>query len=319
MYVDKTLAGIKAVQTLSRLNRARPNKTDTFVLDFMNRSEVIREAFADYYRTSILAEETDPNQLHDLKAQLDNAQVYTPQQVAELVERYLSGKDRGELTPSPTPASRPTWLSARMNRSRSKAPRKRLPGSTHSCRRRCPTQTRSGKNSPSCSTSSSRSCRRPQTRTCRRESSRPSTWTVTGLRSKPRKGCPSTTRMPKIGPAPTGDGGGGRTEPELEPLSRIIAACNETWGTEFTDADKVAELIRTLPDQVVADTAYRNARHNSDAQNARIEHDAALRRLITSMVRTNTELFRAYTEKPGFRSWLNDQIFWLTYLDDATQ
>ena len=99
MYVDKTLAGIKAVQTLSRLNRARPNKTDTFVLDFMNSSEVIREAFADYYRTTILAEETDPNQLHDLKAQLDNAQVYTPQQVDELVERYLSGKDRGELDP----------------------------------------------------------------------------------------------------------------------------------------------------------------------------------------------------------------------------
>ncbi len=123
--------------------------------------------------------------------------------------------------------------------------------------------------------------------------------------------------MPKIGPAPTGDGGGGRTEPELEPLSRIIAACNDAYGTDFTDADKVAELIRTLPDQVVADTAYRNARRNSDAQNARIEHDAALRRLITSMVRTNTELFRAYTENPGFRSWLNDQMFWLTYLDDA--
>ena len=99
MYVDKTLAGIKAVQILSRLNRARPNKTDTFVLDFMNSSDVIREAFEDYYRTTILAEETDPNNLHDLKARLDNLQVYTPQQVNELVEGYLSGKDRGELDP----------------------------------------------------------------------------------------------------------------------------------------------------------------------------------------------------------------------------
>ncbi len=93
------MAGIKAVQTLSRLNRARPNKTDTFVLDFMNSSDVIREAFSDYYRTTILAEETDPNKLHDLKAQLDNPQVYTPQQVDELVEGYLTGKDRGELDP----------------------------------------------------------------------------------------------------------------------------------------------------------------------------------------------------------------------------
>ena len=121
----------------------------------------------------------------------------------------------------------------------------------------------------------------------------------------------------EIDPVPAG-GGGGLREPELEPLSRIVATFNETWGTDFTDADKVAELIRTLPDQVVADTAYRNARRNSDPQNARIEHDAALRRLITSMVRTNTELFRAYTENPDFRAWLSDQMFWLTYLDDDT-
>jgi type I restriction enzyme R subunit len=60
MYVDKQLAGIKAVQTLSRLNRARPQKTDTFVLDFMNDIDTITMAFADYYRTTILSEETDP-------------------------------------------------------------------------------------------------------------------------------------------------------------------------------------------------------------------------------------------------------------------
>ena len=68
MYVDKILSGIKAVQTLSRLNRAHPQKHDAFVLDFRNDADTIREAFADYYRTTILSEETDPNKLHDLKA-----------------------------------------------------------------------------------------------------------------------------------------------------------------------------------------------------------------------------------------------------------
>ena len=72
MYVDKHLSGIKAVQTLSRLNRAHPQKHDVFVLDFMNDSKTIEEAFADYYRTTILSEETDPNKLHDLKATLLN-------------------------------------------------------------------------------------------------------------------------------------------------------------------------------------------------------------------------------------------------------
>ena len=61
MYVDKTLSGIKAVQTLSRLNRAHPKKHAVFVLDFMNDAETIEAAFADYYRRTILSEETDPD------------------------------------------------------------------------------------------------------------------------------------------------------------------------------------------------------------------------------------------------------------------
>src|SRR5205085_1829445 len=76
MYVDKGLSGIKAVQTLSRLNRAHPKKHDTFVLDFMNDVDTIQKAFESYYRTTILSQETDPNKLHDLKSDLDAAQVY---------------------------------------------------------------------------------------------------------------------------------------------------------------------------------------------------------------------------------------------------
>ena len=68
MYVDKILSGVKAVQTLSRLNRARRGKHDAMVLDFANDADTIQDAFADYYRTTVLAEETDPDRLHDLKA-----------------------------------------------------------------------------------------------------------------------------------------------------------------------------------------------------------------------------------------------------------
>ncbi len=67
MYVDKALSGIKAVQTLSRLNRAHPQKYDCFVLDFQDNSEPITFAFQDYYRATLLSEETDPDKLHDLK------------------------------------------------------------------------------------------------------------------------------------------------------------------------------------------------------------------------------------------------------------
>ena len=99
MYVDKVLSGVKAVQTLSRLNRAHPEKHNAFVLDFVNDADMIQTAFADYYRTTVLAEETDPDRLHDLKAELDGFQVYDPSQIDDLVERYLAGADRDRLDP----------------------------------------------------------------------------------------------------------------------------------------------------------------------------------------------------------------------------
>ncbi len=99
MYVDKVLSGIKAVQTLSRLNRAHPKKHDVFVLDFTNDADTIQDAFADFYRTTILAEETDPNKLHDLKSALDGYQVYAAAQVDDLVALYLGGADRDRLDP----------------------------------------------------------------------------------------------------------------------------------------------------------------------------------------------------------------------------
>ena len=99
MYVDKPLSGIKAVQTLSRLNRAHPQKHDTFVLDFQNDVDIIQAAFADYYRTTILSAETDPNKLHDLKANLDGYQVYNEESIDQLVALYLGGAERDQLDP----------------------------------------------------------------------------------------------------------------------------------------------------------------------------------------------------------------------------
>lgn len=97
MYVDKTLTGVKAVQALSRLNRASPGKTETFVLDFANKPEVIIDSFQPYYRTTTLSHETDPNKLHDMQAVLDNAGVYDDALVHRFVERYLANAERPEL------------------------------------------------------------------------------------------------------------------------------------------------------------------------------------------------------------------------------
>lgn len=76
MYADKVLSDIKAFQTFSRLNRAHPQKHEVFVLDFMNDTDTIQVTFSDYYRTTILSEENDPNKLHYLKSDLDSYQVF---------------------------------------------------------------------------------------------------------------------------------------------------------------------------------------------------------------------------------------------------
>ncbi len=75
MYVDKKLSGVRAVQTLSRLNRTHPGKTDAFVLDFANSEEEILEAFQPYYEKTTLTSTTDPNMLYDLKVQIENYQI----------------------------------------------------------------------------------------------------------------------------------------------------------------------------------------------------------------------------------------------------
>ena len=150
MYVDKILSGVKAVQTLSRLNRAHPKKHDAFVLDFNNDADTIQDAFADYYRTTVLAEETDPDRLHDLKAALDGYQVYAPAQLDELVERYLSGADRDRLDPILDTVSRSTGSSwTRTAKWTSRARRRRSSGPTGSWPQSCPTPTPSGRSFPS--------------------------------------------------------------------------------------------------------------------------------------------------------------------------
>lgn len=91
MYVDKPLSGIKAVQTLSRLNRTCPGKDDTFVLDFVNDPLEIKDSFQPYYETTSLEEVTDPNILYDLQSELEPYQVYTEEEVRAVNELELKG------------------------------------------------------------------------------------------------------------------------------------------------------------------------------------------------------------------------------------
>ena len=104
-------------------------------------------------------------------------------------------------------------------------------------------------------------------------------------------------------------------EQELDRLSSILKAFNDQFGNiPWTDADRVHKLItEEIPARVAVDTAYQNARKNSDRQNARIEHDKALMRVMTAVLRDDTELFKQFMDNESFKRWMTDTVFGLTY------
>jgi type I restriction enzyme R subunit len=315
MYVDKILSGIKAVQTLSRLNRAHPQKHDVFVLDFMNDSETIQAAFSDYYRTTILSDETDPNKLHDLKAALDARQVYAEADVERLVALYLGGADRDRLDPildacvatykeqldedgqvdfkgkakaftrsydflaSILPYTNADWekLSIFLNFLVPKLP--------------APVDEDLAKGIL--------------------ESIDMDSYRVEKQATVKFQLLDEDAEIEPVSTA----GGGGSTEPELDRLSNILAAFNDQFGNvAWTDTDRVHQLItEEIPARVAADGAYQNALANSDKQNARIEHDKALGRVMTALLKDDTELFKQFSDNESFRRWLTDTVFGLTY------
>jgi type I restriction enzyme R subunit len=315
MYVDKILSGIKAVQTLSRLNRAHPQKHDVFVLDFMNDTDTIREAFADYYRTTILAEETDPNKLHDLKAALDGYQVYAEAQVEQFVERYLGGADRDTLDPI-------------------------LDACVAVYKQQLDEDGQvdfKGKAKAFVRTYGFLSSILPYTNAAWEKLSIFLNFLVPKLPAprdddlakgileaidmdsyRVEKQAAVKIQLPdedaEIGPVPT-EGGGHKPEPELDRLSNILKTFNDQFGNiPWTDADRVHRLItQDIPTKVAADTAYQNAQKHSDKQNARIEHDKALGRVMTAVLKDDTELFRQFSDNESFRRWLTDTVFGMTY------
>ena len=312
MYVDKPLSGIKAVQTLSRINRAHPQKHDCFVLDFQNNSEAITFAFQDYYRTTLLAEETDPNKLHDLKAALDGAQVYSPAQVQQLVKLFLDGADRDKLDPildacvavytdtldedqqvdfkgkakvfcrtydflaSVMPCTNPEWekLSILLNLLTPKLPA-------------------------------------PKEEDLAKGILEAIDMDSYRVEKKAVMKIALADADAEIEPVPT-DTGGGKGQPELDRLSNILKTFNEHFGTLFTDADHVAKRIRDdIAPKVAADKAYQNAKENTP-HTARMAHDQALGKVMQLLLKDDTQVYKQFVENESFRRFVGDMVYELT-------
>jgi type I restriction enzyme R subunit len=115
----------------------------------------------------------------------------------------------------------------------------------------------------------------------------------------------------EIGPVPV-EAGGYKREPELDRLSNILKAFNEHFGTLFTDADRVARRIREdIAPKVAADPAYQNAKKNTPNA-ARIEHDKALAKVMLTLLKDDTQVYKQFVENESFHRFVTDMVFDLT-------
>ncbi len=315
MYVDKPLAGVLAVQTLSRLNRAHPQKRDTFVLDFSDNAEAVKAAFQDYYRATIQTGETDSNKLHDLKNDLDAKQVYSWQQVEDLVALYVSGADRDKLDPI-LDACVAEYIDAL-----DEDDQVEFKGKAKAF-------VRSYGFLAAILTYGHPAWEKlaiflnfliPKLPAPKEEDLSKGVLEAIDMDSY-RVEAQASLRMSMddtdgiIEPAPEGAGGFGGT-PDIDKLSNIIRAFNDMFGNiEWKDGDKIRKVItEEIPARVAQDKAYQNAQANSDKQNAKLEHDKALNRVVLELLSDHTELFKQFSDNPNFKRWLTDMVFDSTF------
>lgn len=319
MYVDKLLADIKAVQTLSRLNRAyKPDKKDTFVLDFVNSADAIKEAFDPFYKTTILSEQTDIDRLNDLQDALDHFQVYSQEQVNELMTSFINGAERDQLDPildeckqnfineldeeqqidfkkkgksfvrnyqflvQINPFRNPYWESLKTFLKFLLA---KLPNLN---------DTDLSKGILESVDIDSYRIERQTTLAIQLEGG------------------------PEIAPTPP-DAPGSKYEAQLDVLSNIIQDFNDRFGNiQWTEKDKVRRfLFEELPAEVSKDEEYQNAKKYSDRQNARITFEKKLVDKFQEFIFDHTEVYRKFTDEPEFKTWLANTLFDNDYNQDA--
>ena len=318
MYVDKMLYDIKAVQTLSRLNRCHPKKRDTFVLDFYNKPEDIQKAFSTYYKTTILSGETDPNKLYDLIATMEEYQVFSTEEVDHVVDLFLDGAGRERLDPlldsnaaiykdleteeqikfksaakafvrtygflgAILPYGNADWekLSIFLNLLIPKLP-----------------SPREDDLSEGILESIDLNNYRPEAR-----------------ESMSIVLDDSDT---EVDPVPAGKVGH-IINPEMDLLSNIVSEFNDMFGNiEWKDEDNARhQVTEVIPAMVSKDESYQNAMRNSDEEGARLESERALQQVIFSIMADNMEIFKQYQDNPAFRKWLADMVFNMTYNPDG--
>jgi len=306
MYVDKKLGGVNAVQTLSRLNRVDPEKTETIVLDFANEAEEIQKAFQPYYEKTLLSEATDPNLLYTLERQLADFPVYVQAEVeafarvyfrpkatqdqlyavlAPCVDRYqaLDKEERLDFRGKLTDYVRLyAFLSQILTFA--DADLEKLYVFARLLRRYLPHE------------------KEDLPREIQQKIDMESYRVREGYQGKIRLERGEGELEP-IGPK----SGYGPGPEQMEPLSQIIRELNERFGTDFSEEDRI--FIQHLEEQLAEDPALVASVQANTPENARLTFDYVVTDRLQELIDTNFKLYKRITDDRDFSKFFLDWLF----------
>lgn len=317
MYVDKKLGGVSAVQTLSRLNRTIQGKSETFVLDFANTTDEIKQAFEPYYETTILGEATDPNKLFDLQNALDNFQIYTVLQVQEFSDKITKGVAIDQLH---------IILDAVANIFFTILDEKTQEDFRTKCKSYVRLYVFLAQIVPFTNPYLERLyifLNHLQNKIPRQEGEDLTKGITDTIDLDSLKYINHGTSFIPLDPGkelmPSSEMKGGVAEPELDYLSKIVKEFNDRFGTNFTNEDKVRKMTVELMQDVKEDKSAMENIHASlernDLQNAEITFTEILKEKMMNHIDSNFEVFKEYNDNPEFKSFLAGQMFNLLMKD----
>ena len=309
MYVDRVLTDVKAVQTLSRLNRCHPKKRDTFVLDFANDAESIKNSFQRFYKTTILSKETDPNRLNDLIQEIESANIYSEEDIFILNEKYWTGASREEIDPI-------------INNSV-----ERFKELDENIQIRCKSSIKSFLRTypflaavlPFKSVEWEKLNTYFSLLIHKLPVLRGEDFTEGLIEAidfdqyRIVKGEEQKIELEnsdaEIEPTPVGTLKG-KAELNMARLSEILDEFN---GINWLDKEKAKQQLEELPVRLQADEAFVNAARNSDKETAQQQCNMSLMMIIARMLNENTEFCRNYLDNPDFMNFINQRVFNAAY------
>ncbi len=309
MYVDRVLTDVKAVQTLSRLNRCHPKKRDTFVLDFANDTESIQASFQRFYKTTILSKETDPNKLNDLIQEIEEANIYTKSDVESLNDKYWSGAPREELDPIiDTSVERFKELEEN-NKVRCKSSIKAFLRTYPFLAAVLPFKSIEWE-----MLNTYFSLLIHKLPVLRGEDFTEGLIDAIDFdKYRIIKGEEQKIELEntdaEIEPTPVGKPKG-TSNPEMAKLSEILDEFN---SINWIDKEKAKQQLEELPVRLQSDKAFVNAARNSDKETAQRQCNMSLMMIVARMLNENTEFCRNYLDNPDFMNFINQRVFTQAY------